>query len=286
MPTIETFRATSGSQTVYWQTGGTAPSPAENTVTVADTYTAAGLVVNESDVLWQWNGADVSQFESQAQFTSGSIGYDLYVETDPDRISLTGNMLVLSASSSGEGLLIWLTTSSLNTNRYIVEMFISGATDEYGGAAVLCEGSASNFHGFGGLAENSTGTSSTWSFKVDDGIVDSAGSINAINGVGQPQVLRIDVLAHDRTIVTGSPGFVANIEGEGSSGPRYSHRLTQNLAGDNNWNSFPTGSNWDGLQLRRFGLAWRGLSGFTTGGTVKIYSMVVRKHPLDGGLRK
>lgn len=285
MPNVKTFRATSGSQTVYWSDGESVPSPITDQVSVSTNYSAAGLTVNESDVIWRWNGADLSQFENSPHFVSGTLSASLYVETDPHSIANAGNVLVLS-SSARQGVICWLTTSSLDTNRFLVEIFISGTTTEYGGAAVLCEGSASNFHGFGALSEDGTGGASTWNVKVDSGSVDGAPSTNGSFGTIAPKLFKVDVLAHDRTVVTGSPGFTVLADVEGPRDDIVCHRFTQTLAGDNEWDSLPTGSNWEGLQLRRFGLAWRGDSAFSGGSLMKIFDMVIRKHPLDGGIRK
>ena len=269
MPTITKFRATSGSQTVYFDSTENQPTGIVNKVAVSETFVPTGLVLTGSDVLWAWNGEDTSQFYVSAVYVGTGNSGTLLVEDDPSRISPTGKMLV--CNSDGFGQFVWLASSSLNTNRFVIEYYTSGSDAGYGGAAFLCEGSGSNFHGFG-YCETNSGTG--WNLKVDDGTVDA--SANTTGGRSMPNFVQLEVLCHDRSVVSGSPSFRWWADSHNRNDGIGTQRATQTLAGASDWGQLPTGSNWDNLQLRNFGLMTRNGSG-----VFKIYSMVVRKHPLD-----
>jgi len=276
MPDIETFRAVSGSTTVYFQTGDVPPSPADELVTISDNFSTEGLRYNDNDVLWEWNGVDTSQFDISAAYI-GAPGTTttLSVETDPFHTSYTGNVLVISASSPGN-LAVWLATSSLDTNRYHIECHIAEVSpnnDGWGGVAYFCEGTGSDFHGFGGVGS----TFGTYKgFMVDNGLVDP--TVQTRTGHYPPVISKTEIIAPDRTVMTGSPYFVALTDIHGASNVAVSYQTTEGAAERTAWTNLPTGSSWENSTLRRFGLA---ISGSATSAEVKIYSLVIRKHALD-----
>ena len=269
MPTITKFRATSGSQTVYFDSNENQPTGIVNKVAVSETFTPTGLVLTGSDVLWAWNGEDTSQFDLGVTWTGSAANVALSVESDPSRISPTGNMLVISSSANSE--VVWYASESLGTNRFVVEYYTSGSTNGFGGVSFLCDGSGSNFHGFG-YCESNGGNG--FNLKVENAVLDT--SNDQTGGASNPNFVQIEVLCHDRSTVSGSPSFRWWADSHNRTDSISSQRATEILAGGANWANTTYASSWDNLQLRRFGLMFRGLPG-----VFKIYTMIIRKHPLD-----
>lgn len=269
VPNVTLFRAVSGSQTVYFTSEESGPIGISNKVAVGERFSPGSLVITGSDVLWAWNGQDTVQFEEQYSFIASATSASLTVEND--ELAPTGKVLVFTGTGAGQ--IVWLTTSSLNTNRYLIEYYTSGVNDGYAGVAFLCENTGSNFHGFG-YVETDFGTG--WNLKVENGNVDA--SANTTGGSSMPNFVRLEVLGVQRpTTGSGMPHFTAWADSYNRAGSIPCQRMTDQLAGSSNWSTLVYSSSWDDLTLKRFGLALRN----GTNQVFKIYSMIVRKHPLD-----
>lgn len=281
---IKLFRATSGSQYVFFTSEETEPAGITNKVVMSEKFTDDSLVtgvleqnpqLETNPIIWSWNGTDTSQFDS-AYARLRNVGWNSgALNVEPNELAPLGAYLVLTASGPGNGTLVWLASGSIGSSSFIMEAGLeqvssSGGTP-YGGLVMFASGTGSDHYSIGLLRQNG-GTG--WQFRFDGGTFSIPGNTPAFGGAA-PCIMRIECIAGKRT---GSiPTFYLNAwaSGQGSLvGPSYGFNTNWSSNWQNNWSSFTP------EQMQRFGLGIQA-TGTANPATVKFSYIVVRKHPID-----
>jgi hypothetical protein len=275
---ITTFRALSGSQHVYYTSEDPVPAGVTDIVSVSERLTDATVVdtvISQSgggsDVLWAWNGEDVSQFDTNwaklRNFTSGSISIE------PDPAAPLGNWLVVSGVGTS-GQIVFLANQELDTTNYYIEFGIdtvtahggAGAGGQYCGVAFWASGSGTDYHGIAWVHGNST---AAWQHRFDG----SAGIVlpgSTPGTTGLPNKIVLEVVGNK---VSGSdPKYLAWAKTLGNAVDCNS--LTElDLAG-------PYGGDWASLVPTRFGVVAQ-TSGGWSHPVIRFSYIIVRRHPID-----
>ena len=269
-PFIITFRAYSGSQVVYFDSGEPEPVGITNKVEVSRRFNLSSVSGTVgSRILWKWNGQDTSQFDLvpvQNQGFSGSL------QVISSSFSPTSKSLFLSSSAAATGFgdhIVFLATSSLPTTNYIVEIGIRDVAndlgDSQGGPVVLAFGSGSSFHGLGVLQrENSTQLSlPLWTA----GVLDDTNNNNAGNPA-DPTFMAIEV--------RGNRAFGSIYSFEAISIGRGRFGEGARVIKSSDWS--PLALSWATSSIGRFGLALRTNAGVTAPRLI-VDHFLIRSHP-------
>jgi len=253
---IKVFRATSGSGVVYFDETEAPPAGISNQITVGKRYNPASIPAGSvSTLLWKWNGVDTTQFDL-SPVTEKNLSASL--EIISSSYSPTSKSLLVSgtlaAGVTGDHI-VFLSTSSLPTTNYILEMGIRSVNKEgsgysYGGPVVLAFGSGSGFHGYSVTHVNdSYGTLELK--KVLPSWIWQSGTLDPTydtDVVGQtPLFLALDVQGG---VISSSFAFSMQITSK--TGDNAGHAYSKNLT-NRSWN--PLISTWATSPVNRFGIS-------------------------------
>ena len=226
-------------------------------VTASVTATASGKTK-----LWEWNGSDVSQFESSADF-NGSTGASmssptLSVVTDAS-VPGNGKILRLTASGtpSGYACVHWLVKAAESTltypNRYRWEWSIKPTIASYGGLSFFANPATDHYYGVQCFSINGSrhrvdaGTAIDFLSGATNGRLASSASSNSAGWVelwGEPQ--------------TGEgPRFEISGYGVSTTSSPTAFQLNEDSVNGGTWQNSGTQppSSWDGLAANRWGLS-------------------------------
>lgn len=281
--TIQTFRALSGSQYVFFTSEEPEPEGITNKVVMFETLSDQSVTASaeqnvESDVLWSWNGTDTSQFEPSVTRLAGGFGSaNLNVETTTS--AALGSYLVLSGNGAGQGTAIWFASESLPSTNFILEAGIEtiarwnagGVGGQYAGIALLGSGSGNDCHC---LCILRTGSGTGWQARFDGATTSIPGSTPAL-GAPTPSKLVIECVAGKQT---GSiPTFSIKAYSNGNGG---NDVFTWDY--NTNWSS-TWGGEWEDIpasELTRWGLVVQASGGWLNP-YIRLSYLVIRRHPLD-----
>ena len=281
--TIQTFRALSGSQYVFFTSEEPEPTGITNKVVMFETLsdqsvTASAQQSVESDILWSWNGADVSQFEPSVTRLAGGFGSaDLNVETTTS--AALGAYLVLSGTGTGQGTAIWFANDFLPSTSFIIEAGIEtisrydagGVGGQYAGVALLGSGSGTDCHC---LCILRTGAGTGWQARFDGSTTSIPGNTPSF-GNPTPSKLVIECIAGKQE--DSIPTF--SIKGY-SNGNNGNDTFTWDF--NTNWSS-TWGGQWTDIPasaLNRWGLVVQASGGWQNP-FIRFSYVVIRRHPLD-----
>lgn len=184
MAIVELYRALSGSQYVYWNSSQAEPAGISNkvivgelvTVDTVDTASIVALAVTSgSDVLFKWNGTDLSQFNSSSPtFINGSVNGVMTLSSSAES---PGRNYIQISGSGTTGFVAFLANTPLDTYRCIFEVeYETINSAQYGGIVFFCSGSGSNFHAHA-LFTGGAG----WRSMVNNGVhTDTGGTPTAV----------------------------------------------------------------------------------------------------------
>lgn len=270
---ITTFRATSGSQVIYFDSTETPPPGITNRVVVSRHFNLDVVSGSAgSRVLWKWNGQDTSQFNLepvQRQNLSASLNVisSSFSPTSKSLQILGDNV----AASLGDHI-VFLTNTTLETTNYIIEIGIrdvgpgpGGSGGAQGGPVFLAFGSGSSFHGVASWAhsDNNNLTLELW----QTGSIDETNA-NVAGGSTEPVFFQIEVRGNKPS--ANSFRFSAQVTSHGDNNEG------AHLIQDNEWN--PLISTWGTSSINRFGLGLRGNSSSTINELI-VDHFLVRSHP-------
>ena len=130
------------------------------------------------EILFEWNGTDVSQFESTTAFdSSGWAGALTYVADTS--LPLGGKLRFGSAAGTGVGASVILCKTPLvfsGTKRRIVFEYLALSIDQsYGGIALMADTSDTGLHCFNSVDGSTAGAGTSWQSRIDNGTLVTAG---------------------------------------------------------------------------------------------------------------
>jgi hypothetical protein len=221
------------------------------------------LIANAIAPVFEWNGADTSQFDGSDAFASA--GQSITLSREAETTHPKGGFLRVTGASSGTTgtrACVRLATAPLPPlpagAAYLFEFDVrnQGAASSYSGLSFFADLSGGAGHLF---AYNYLFGGSGWKSRVDDNVLVSDGSTNN-------PLIAASVLGLVRVLVRGTkeggapPKFRINGQGHGSGIDLRSSFLKQS-----NYPTEPAPSGWNGLACLRWGIALQAGGGSALG---------------------
>jgi hypothetical protein len=218
------------------------------------------------DIVFDWNGVDVSQFESTAAFSTAGWSHTLTRVTDFEA-QLGGILRLEAMGPAGDGALVVLANDALPTpsqvRRYTFEYEVVGITERYAGICFLADDSGAGLHGY--MVSDGVGG---WRGRIDNGsLTIDAGTGGATVNLSERAFVRYTIMGDKRS--DGPPRY--NLYGSSNQETGIEDRVYNHQ--DPPWADEP--ASWDSLDCNRWGLCIQSDSGFTPG-KIEIASIRVR----------
>jgi hypothetical protein len=254
-------------------------------------FLAAEGVAGGGEVLFRWNGVDVSQFKAAVNietWPNPGAPATLVVLNDPQIGNLLRFETTRAGSAGGGDVAIWLINQSfpqmdLNQYRYVIRARIiqvapaGGAGAAYGGFAHLCT-DAGGPNQFGFVHTVAGAGASSWRRRIEAGAQQGDGSTETA-AVPPDEIAEVELIArHDVSVPPGEPDFILGASYRGNAGTVAGNTYRQAAIGAGAF-----GPNWDLQTLDRIGLALQEAGGGAPAGqiTMDIADLAVIRHPID-----